>query len=103
MVVNENGVCLNQKRVPRLCLIRPEVHLPSNQLLLQASGQTESVSLYQKKCINFKKKFKYMNLVLKDLSFFLGAGMNVISVPLESKAETHTSYQVCQSKVCGDR
>lgn len=43
MVVNENGVCLSQKRVPRLCLIRPQVHLPSNKLLLQASGQTMSV------------------------------------------------------------
>lgn len=71
MVVNENGVCLSQKRVPCLCLIRPEVHLPSNQLLLQASGQTESAAHYQKKkCFNFKK-FKYMNPVLKDLSFFL--------------------------------
>lgn len=49
------------------------------------------------------KKIKYMNPVLKDLSFFLGAGMNVISVSLESKAEIHTRYQVCQSKVCGDR
>lgn len=29
--------------------------------------------------------------------------MNAISVPLESTAEIHTSYQVCQSKVCGDR
>lgn len=67
MVVNENGVCLTQKRVPCLCLIRPEVHLPSNQLLLQASG------------------------------------MNAISVPLESTPEIHTSSQVCQSKVCGDR
>ncbi|XP_033956830.1 molybdenum cofactor sulfurase isoform X2 [Pseudochaenichthys georgianus] len=38
MVVNGNGVCLSQKRERRLCLIRPEVHLPSNKLLLQASG-----------------------------------------------------------------
>lgn len=29
--------------------------------------------------------------------------MNAISVPLESTAEIHTSYQVCQTKVCGDR
>lgn len=40
MVVNGNGVCLSQKREARLCLIRPQVHLPSNKLLLQASGQT---------------------------------------------------------------
>uniref|UniRef100_A0A3P8YWQ3 Molybdenum cofactor sulfurase n=1 Tax=Esox lucius TaxID=8010 RepID=A0A3P8YWQ3_ESOLU len=38
MVVNGNGVCLNQKREPRLCLIHPQICLPSNTLLLQASG-----------------------------------------------------------------
>ncbi|XP_049927020.1 molybdenum cofactor sulfurase isoform X1 [Epinephelus moara] len=67
MVVNGNGVCLSQKREPRLCLIHPQVRLPSNKLLLQASG------------------------------------MDTISVPLESNNKMHTSYQVCQSKVCGDR
>lgn len=103
MVVNENGVCLNQKRVPRLCLIRPEVHLPSNQLLLQAPGQAGSAAFTQNMHKSKKKENKYMNLVLKDFSFLHGAGMNVISVPLESNAEVHTSYQVCQSKVCGDR
>uniref|UniRef100_A0A667YV23 Molybdenum cofactor sulfurase n=1 Tax=Myripristis murdjan TaxID=586833 RepID=A0A667YV23_9TELE len=46
MVVNENGVSLTQKREPRLCLIRPQVHLHSNKLLLQASGMdTISVPL----------------------------------------------------------
>ncbi|XP_069000188.1 molybdenum cofactor sulfurase [Embiotoca jacksoni] len=46
MVVNGNGVCLSQKREPHLCLIRPQVHLPSNKLLLQASGMdTISVPL----------------------------------------------------------
>ncbi|XP_042357648.1 molybdenum cofactor sulfurase isoform X2 [Plectropomus leopardus] len=46
MVVNGNGVCLSQKREPRLCLIRPQVRLPSNKLLLQASGMdTISVPL----------------------------------------------------------
>ncbi|XP_077437690.1 molybdenum cofactor sulfurase [Vanacampus margaritifer] len=67
MVVNGNGVCLSQKREPRLCLIRPQVHLSSNELLLQASR------------------------------------MNTISVPLEIRTETHASFPVCQSKVCGDR
>ncbi|KAM3862992.1 molybdenum cofactor sulfurase [Diretmus argenteus] len=38
MVVNRNGVCLSQKREPRLCLIRPQVNLSSHQLLLQAPG-----------------------------------------------------------------
>ncbi|XP_061546370.1 molybdenum cofactor sulfurase [Phycodurus eques] len=46
MVVNGNGVCLSQKREPRLCLIRPQVHLSSNELFLQASGMhTISVPL----------------------------------------------------------
>ncbi|GLD56072.1 molybdenum cofactor sulfurase isoform X1 [Lates japonicus] len=46
MVVNGNGVCLSQKRETRLCLIHPQVHLPSNKLLLQASGMdTISVPL----------------------------------------------------------
>uniref|UniRef100_A0A8C2X997 Molybdenum cofactor sulfurase n=1 Tax=Cyclopterus lumpus TaxID=8103 RepID=A0A8C2X997_CYCLU len=67
MVVNGNGVCLSQKREPRLCLVRPQVHLPSNKLLLRASG------------------------------------MGTILVPLENNPQMHASYQVCQSKVCGDR
>ncbi|KAM4607640.1 molybdenum cofactor sulfurase [Polymixia lowei] len=46
MVVNGNGVCLSQKREPRLCLIHPQVHLLSKKLLLQASGMdTISVPL----------------------------------------------------------
>uniref|UniRef100_A0A4W5P1U6 Molybdenum cofactor sulfurase n=1 Tax=Hucho hucho TaxID=62062 RepID=A0A4W5P1U6_9TELE len=46
MVVNGNGVCLNQKREPRLCLIHPQIYLPSNTLLLQVSGlNTISVPL----------------------------------------------------------
>ncbi|XP_031593761.1 molybdenum cofactor sulfurase isoform X1 [Oreochromis aureus] len=46
MVVNGNGVCLSQKREPRLCLIRPQVHIRSNKLLLQAPGMdTISVPL----------------------------------------------------------
>ncbi|XP_055757916.1 molybdenum cofactor sulfurase-like isoform X1 [Salvelinus fontinalis] len=46
MVVNGNGVCLNQKREPRLCLIHPQIYLSSNTLLLQASGMdTISVPL----------------------------------------------------------
>lgn len=50
MVVNGNGVCLSQKREPRLCLIRPRVHLASNKLLLQASGmETISVPLENEK------------------------------------------------------
>ncbi|XP_053732014.1 molybdenum cofactor sulfurase [Synchiropus splendidus] len=44
MVVNGNDVCLSQKREPRLCLIRPEVHLPSNTLHLQAAGM-EGISV----------------------------------------------------------
>ncbi|XP_073775280.1 molybdenum cofactor sulfurase isoform X4 [Danio rerio] len=38
MVVNENGVCLSQKREPKLCLIQPVVCLAANTLKLQISG-----------------------------------------------------------------
>uniref|UniRef100_A0AAY4ERS7 Molybdenum cofactor sulfurase n=1 Tax=Denticeps clupeoides TaxID=299321 RepID=A0AAY4ERS7_9TELE len=38
MVVNENGVCLSQKREPRLCLIQPSISLASNMLHIQAPG-----------------------------------------------------------------
>lgn len=48
MVVNRNGVCLSQKREPRLCLIQPQVHLSSNKLLLQASGQIMFQQLIEK-------------------------------------------------------
>ncbi|XP_062319922.1 molybdenum cofactor sulfurase [Osmerus eperlanus] len=44
MVVNGNGVCLSQKREARLCLIHPQVHLPSNTLHLHASGM-DSISV----------------------------------------------------------
>lgn len=45
-MVNGNGVCLSQKREARLCLIRPQVHLASNKLLLQASGQQLNENKY---------------------------------------------------------
>nr|XP_055026069.1 molybdenum cofactor sulfurase isoform X1 [Misgurnus anguillicaudatus] len=38
MVVNENGVCLSQKREPKLCLIQPVICLASNTLQLKVSG-----------------------------------------------------------------
>ncbi|KAG7455411.1 hypothetical protein MATL_G00256390 [Megalops atlanticus] len=38
MVVNMNGVCLSQKQEPRLCLIRPQIHLATKELSLQAPG-----------------------------------------------------------------
>ncbi|XP_043112329.1 molybdenum cofactor sulfurase [Puntigrus tetrazona] len=44
MVVNENGVCLSQKREPKLCLIHPIICLASNTLQLQVSG-TEPVTV----------------------------------------------------------
>ena len=39
MVVNGHGVCLSQKREPRLCQILPRVELPLGQLSLSAPGQ----------------------------------------------------------------
>ncbi|TRY87155.1 hypothetical protein DNTS_024224 [Danionella cerebrum] len=38
MVVNENAVCLNQKREPKLCLICPVICLASNTMKLHAAG-----------------------------------------------------------------
>ncbi|CAL8256886.1 unnamed protein product [Lota lota] len=38
MVVNSHGVCLSQKREPRLCQILPRVHLSLGQLSLHAPG-----------------------------------------------------------------
>uniref|UniRef100_A0A8C5C937 Molybdenum cofactor sulfurase n=1 Tax=Gadus morhua TaxID=8049 RepID=A0A8C5C937_GADMO len=38
MVVNGHGVCLSQKREPRLCQILPRVELPLGQLSLSAPG-----------------------------------------------------------------
>ncbi|XP_019623568.1 PREDICTED: molybdenum cofactor sulfurase-like isoform X2 [Branchiostoma belcheri] len=38
MVVNESGVCLSQKREPKLCLIRPAIYLTEAVLQLSAEG-----------------------------------------------------------------
>ncbi|KAI8495554.1 hypothetical protein Bbelb_265260 [Branchiostoma belcheri] len=38
MVVNESGVCLSQKREPKLCLIRPAIYLTKGVLQLSAEG-----------------------------------------------------------------
>ncbi|XP_077868767.1 molybdenum cofactor sulfurase-like [Saccoglossus kowalevskii] len=38
MIVNQNGVFLSQKRVIRLCLIKPRVDLEEQQLILHADG-----------------------------------------------------------------
>ena len=39
MVTTETGVCLSQKREPRLCLIKPEVDLKGGKLRLRAEGK----------------------------------------------------------------
>ncbi|CAH1241418.1 MOCOS [Branchiostoma lanceolatum] len=38
MVVNESGVCLSQKREPKLCLVRPAIYLTEGVLQLSAEG-----------------------------------------------------------------
>lgn len=51
-----------------------------------------------------KRYFHLWIIIFKDLFFFCcPAGMETISVPLEHNSTMHTSYQACQSKVCGDR
>lgn len=101
MVVNRNGVGLSQKRESRLCLIQPQVHLSSNRLLLQASGQIMFQQLIE-------KHTSACPLPERFLVFFLcflcrPTGMDAISVPLKNTANVHSGYEVCQSKVCGDR
>lgn len=43
MVVNENGICLSQKREPKLCLIHPVICLTTMTLCLKVSGQRNFV------------------------------------------------------------
>ena len=38
MIVTDSGVCLTQKREPRLCLIKPSVDLSSKILSITAPG-----------------------------------------------------------------
>ncbi|XP_007943868.1 molybdenum cofactor sulfurase [Orycteropus afer afer] len=38
MVVNHNGICLNQKQEPRLCLIQPFIDLQQRIMVLKAKG-----------------------------------------------------------------
>lgn len=38
MVVNHNGICLSQKQEPRLCLIRPFIHLQHRVMVIEAKG-----------------------------------------------------------------
>lgn len=99
MVVNRNGVCLSQKREPSLCVIQPQVHLSSNKLLLQASGQIMFQQLIEKHTVLALFKNGFFCFV----SPFCPAGMGTISVPLENTSDTHSSYKGCQNKVCGDR
>lgn len=109
MVVNGNGVCLSQKREPRLCLIRPQVHIRSNKLLLQAPGQTLSPWLTGNTFLKYMSKFQLVRFLCRKLQrgflfcFFFNrpTGMETISVPLENNNHSHT--RVCHSKVCGDR
>lgn len=74
MVVNRNGVCLSQKREARLCLIRPQVHLPSNKLLLQASGQQLSENKYTAN----QKKFQSVGLSVRNSLYY---GIYVLPLP----------------------
>nr|XP_015799608.2 molybdenum cofactor sulfurase [Nothobranchius furzeri] len=92
MVVNGNGVCLSQKRESRLCLIRPQVHLPSNKLFLQASGMdtisvpleddvsfhTSSQMCHSKVCGDRVETFDCGDEAAAWLSLFLGQPCRLI-------------------------
>lgn len=45
MVVNENGVCLSQKREPTLGQVQPRISLASNALHITAPGAASSPTL----------------------------------------------------------
>ena len=38
MIVNDSGICLTQKREPRLCLVKPTLDLVNGVLLVSAPG-----------------------------------------------------------------
>ncbi|XP_048219619.1 molybdenum cofactor sulfurase [Perognathus longimembris pacificus] len=38
MIVNHNGVCMNQKQEPRLCLIQPFIDLQEGSMVIKAEG-----------------------------------------------------------------
>ena len=38
MIVNDSGICLTQKREPRLCLVKPTLDLVNGILLVSAPG-----------------------------------------------------------------
>lgn len=102
MVVNRNGVCLSQKRESHLCLIQPQVHLSSNRLLLQASGQIMFQQLFEKHTSTCPVLERFFGFFFPRFSC-RPTGMDAISVPLKNTANVHSGYEVCQSKVCGDR
>jgi len=45
VVVNSVGAALTQKREPKLCLIRPEIDLIKNVMVLHCHGKEESISI----------------------------------------------------------
>ena len=45
VIVNAVGAALTQKREPKLCLIRPEIDLIENVLILRYRGKDKSISI----------------------------------------------------------
>ncbi|KAL0269311.1 UNVERIFIED_CONTAM: hypothetical protein PYX00_007094 [Menopon gallinae] len=68
MIVEETGVCLTQKKEPRMCLILPKLDLEKNTLTL-----------------TFR------------------TGSDSITIPIYTDDYRNTEYDICESKVCGDR
>ncbi|XP_033098163.1 molybdenum cofactor sulfurase-like [Anneissia japonica] len=73
MVVNENDVALNQKRNTKLCLIKPNIDLGKNVLILNTKGKTPCTVPLE------------------------------IEETLLSESSTREDPRVCESRVCMDR
>ncbi|XP_053603634.1 molybdenum cofactor sulfurase isoform X2 [Plodia interpunctella] len=59
MIVNENGVCLTQKRNTRMCLIKPAIDLKQKLLILHHKGQPPISLPLNPPSNKLKEKFKF--------------------------------------------
>ncbi|XP_012870305.1 PREDICTED: molybdenum cofactor sulfurase [Dipodomys ordii] len=89
MIVNHNGVCLNQKQEPRLCLIRPSIDLQEGRMVIKAEGMepievpleeaSGRAQIYQSKvCADRVNTFDCGEEISKWLSKFFGRPCHLI-------------------------
>lgn len=110
MVVNVNGVCLSQKRETQLCLIKPEVHLSSNQLLLHApemesilvplETSAESKVCHSKVCGDRVETLDCGDQAADWLSRFLGQTCRLIRLSPDFTRDTRKRRPLSQGEAC---